>query len=146
MPTYKFIPSCTVIKFWQICPPIHLFYHFWRTSIWMYIAIVLNQKHQGTIIKQQMDERRGNFMPLLELVCHFILYSTISVFIYGITIWMIAYWGFENKQMELREWNIWISNPLWTNTELKQAFVDEANNKDEKEWLFITRYNKYFYL
>ena len=114
---------------------------FWRTCIWMYITIVLNQKHQGTTIKEQMDERRVNFMPLLEFVCYFILYSTISVFIYGITIWMIAYWGFENKQMELREWNIWISNPLWTNTELKQAFVDEANNKNGKEWLFITRYN-----
>ena len=83
--------------------------------------------------------REDFFKELLELVRRLILHSTISGFIYGITIWMIAYWGFENKQMELREWNIWISNSLWTNTELKQAFVDE------KEWQFITRYNKYFY-
>ena len=100
----------------------------------------IEPKHQGTAIKEHMSERRVYFIPLLELVCHNVFYSTISAFyIYGITIWMIAYWGFENKQMELREWNIWILNPLWTNTELKQAFVDE------KEWQFITRYNKYFY-
>ena len=119
--------------------------YFWRTRFWLRIIVRLNWN-----INTQRKRRKWagakfiscQYFSSCKLLC---CIPQHLVFIYGITIWMIAYWGFENKQMELREWNIWILNPPWTNIELKEAFSAEAQSNNSKEWRFIMWYNKYFY-
>ena len=53
---------------------------FLRNFHWNVYYNNIEPKHQGTTIKKHMGERRTHFIPILELVFHYISYSTISAF------------------------------------------------------------------